>query len=97
LRRTDSHHSATSPEHSNGLHRRQFNRTQSNASQFPPSQQQQQRQTYRQHHRSTNDKTTNIVDRTPDLTTRPSPFERRSLRQTQNETNSRQQHSRKPS
>ncbi len=95
--RTNSHRSATSGEHSNTPHRRQFNRTQSNASQLPIPHQQQHRHTHRQHHRSTNEKTANVVDRTPDLTTRPPPLERRSLRQTKNESVSRQQRSRKPS
>ncbi len=94
VRRTNSHRSATSTDHSNGLHRRQFSRTQSNASQIP----QQQRHTYRQQsqQRSTNEKPSNIINRSPNLTTRPPPLQRRSLRQTENETISRQPRSKKP-
>jgi hypothetical protein len=93
VRRTNSHRSATSVEHSNELHRRQFSRTQSNASQLP----QQQQHTYRQKQRSTNEKTINIMNRSPNLTTRPPPLHRRSLCRTENETISRQPRSKKPS
>ncbi|CAF2802009.1 unnamed protein product [Rotaria sp. Silwood2] len=89
VRRTNSHHSGTSTERSNALHRRQLNRTQSNASQLP-----QQLPIHHHHHRHrvTNDKTLGGVgDRSPSLTTRPPPFERHSSRQTQNGATVRQQ------
>lgn len=71
------------------MQRRQFSRTQSNASQLPTTQQ---RHTHRQHRRSTNEKANNTVD----ATTRPPPIERRSSRQPQNGvTVSHQQRSRK--
>lgn len=94
IRRSNSHHSATSTDHSNRAHRRQFSRTQSNASQVP----QQQRHTYRQQqqHRSSNEKMNNIVNQSPNLTRRPPPLERRSLRRTENETLTGQQRSKKP-
>ena len=76
VRRTNSHRSATLTEHSNALQRRQLNRTQSNASQLP-----QQRHSYHQHHRTTIEKTPSVIDRSPNSTTRPPPFERRSVHQ----------------
>lgn len=92
VRRTNSHHSATSTDHSNRPHRRQFSRTQSNASQIP----QQQRQTHRQQRRSTNEKISNTINRSPSLSHRPPPPpERRSVRRTENETISRPQRSKK--
>jgi hypothetical protein len=93
IRRTNSHRSATSTEHSNAVQRRQLNRTQSNASQLP-----QQRHSYRQHHRTTIEKTPSVIDRSPNSTTRHPPFERRSVHQTQNGIiTSHQQRSKKPS
>ncbi len=93
VRRTNSHRSATSGEHSTGPHRNQFSRTQSNASQIP----QQNRHTHRQQsqQRSTNEKTINGTNRSPSLPTRPPPLKRHSIRRTENETNSRQPRSKK--
>lgn len=92
VRRANSHHSATSTDHSNRPHRRQFSRTQSNASQLP----QQQRHTFRQQQRSTNEKISSTVNQSPSLNNRPPPPpERRSLRRTENETISRPQRSKK--
>jgi len=86
VRRTNSHRSATSTEHSHAFHRHQLNRTQSNASQLP-----QQRHT----HRITSEKSAVAVDRSTSLITRPPPFERHSSRQTQNGITPRQQRTKK--
>ncbi|CAF4342184.1 unnamed protein product, partial [Adineta steineri] len=90
VRRTNSHRSATSTEHSNAFHRHQLHRTQSNVSQLP-QQQQQQQHTHRQQRRITNEKSAVVVDRSASLTNRPPPFERRSSRQIQNRMTPRQQ------
>ncbi|CAF1312017.1 unnamed protein product [Adineta steineri] len=87
VRRTNSHRSATSTEHSNAFHRHQLHRTQSNVSQLP----QQQQHTHRQQRRITNEKSAVVVDRSASLTNRPPPFERRSSRQIQNGMTPRQQ------
>jgi hypothetical protein len=94
VRRTNSHRSVTSTEHSNATHhRRQINRTHSNASQLPTQQQQQTPQRpHRQQHR-----VANVADQSPSLTNRPPPFERRSSRQTQNVVTPRQQRPKKTS